>query len=41
MVGLSYAMRSISVGTAYLIWVGIGAAITVSYLRGTHEQKVA
>ncbi|MCH4852498.1 QacE family quaternary ammonium compound efflux SMR transporter [Bifidobacterium pseudolongum] len=41
MAGLSYAMRSISVGTAYLIWVGIGAAITVSYLRGTHEQKVA
>ena len=41
MAGLSYAMRSISVGTAYLMWVGIGAAITVSYLRGTHEQNVA
>ncbi|GAA3879748.1 multidrug efflux SMR transporter [Leifsonia kafniensis] len=29
--GLAYAMRDISVGTAYAVWVGIGAALTVLY----------
>ncbi|HEX7834426.1 MAG TPA: multidrug efflux SMR transporter [Pseudolysinimonas sp.] len=29
--GLAYAMREISTGTAYAIWVGIGAALTVLY----------
>jgi quaternary ammonium compound-resistance protein SugE len=28
MVGLSYALRSLPVGTAYAVWVGIGAAGT-------------
>lgn len=27
--GLAYAMREISTGTAYAVWVGIGAALTV------------
>jgi len=31
MAGLAYAMRTIPVGTAYAIWVGIGAAVTVAY----------
>ena len=31
MAGLSWAMRSIPVGTAYAVWVGIGAALTVLY----------
>ncbi|MBH0130804.1 multidrug efflux SMR transporter [Salinibacterium sp. NK8237] len=31
MVGLGYAMREIPIGTAYAIWVGIGAALTVTY----------
>ncbi|KQO05035.1 ligand-binding protein SH3 [Agreia sp. Leaf244] len=31
MVGLAFAMRDIPVGTAYAVWVGIGAALTVSY----------
>lgn len=31
MVGLGYAMRSIPIGTAYAIWVGIGAALTAGY----------
>lgn len=26
--GLAYAMRSIPVGTAYAVWVGIGASLT-------------
>ncbi|MCI6773941.1 MAG: SMR family transporter [Bifidobacterium pseudolongum] len=41
MAGLSYAMRSISVGTAYLIWVGIGAAITVVYGMVVGEESVS
>ncbi|GER22953.1 QacE family quaternary ammonium compound efflux SMR transporter [Zafaria cholistanensis] len=31
MAGLAYAMRSISTGTAYAVWVGIGASLTVAY----------
>jgi quaternary ammonium compound-resistance protein SugE len=27
--GLAFAMREISTGTAYAVWVGIGAALTV------------
>ncbi|MEK6309513.1 MAG: multidrug efflux SMR transporter [Curtobacterium sp.] len=29
MVGLAYAMTAIPVGTAYAVWVGIGASLTV------------
>ena len=29
MVGLAYAMRELPVGTAYAVWVGIGASLTV------------
>lgn len=29
--GLAFAMREISTGTAYAVWVGIGAALTVLY----------
>ncbi len=31
MAGLAFAMREISVGTAYAVWVGVGAALTVLY----------
>ena len=31
MAGLAVAMRSIPIGTAYAVWVGIGAALTVLY----------
>ena len=31
MVGLAYAMRDIPTGTAYAVWTGIGAALTVIY----------
>ena len=31
MAGLAFAMRDISTGTAYAVWVGIGAALTVLY----------
>lgn len=39
--GLSYAMRTISTGTAYSIWVGIGAAITVIYGMITGSESVS
>ena len=31
MAGLAWAMRDIPTGTAYAVWVGIGAALTVGY----------
>ena len=31
MAGLSWAMRRIPIGTAYAVWVGVGAALTVAY----------
>ena len=31
MIGLGFAMRAIPVGTAYAVWVGIGATLTVVY----------
>jgi len=31
MAGLAFAMREIPTGTAYAIWVGIGASLTVLY----------
>lgn len=29
--GLAYAMRELPTGTAYAVWVGIGASLTVAY----------
>lgn len=31
MSGLAYAMKDIPTGTAYAVWVGIGASLTVIY----------
>ena len=31
MAGLAYAMRGIPIGTAYAIWTGLGAALTVAW----------
>lgn len=31
MAGLAWAMRDIPTGTAYAVWVGIGATLTVAY----------
>lgn len=36
--GLAWAMRDISTGTAYAVWVGIGAALTVGYAMVTGEE---
>lgn len=31
MLGLAWAMKEIPTGTAYAVWVGIGASLTVAY----------
>ncbi|GAA6488916.1 DMT family transporter [Gordonibacter urolithinfaciens] len=43
MAGLSYAVKSLPTGTAYAVWVGIGASLTVIYgmLSGTEPVSVA
>ena len=41
MVGLAYAMRDLPVGTAYAVWVGIGAVLTVVYAMATGEEPVS
>lgn len=43
MTGLGIAMRSLPVGTAYAVWVGIGAALTVGYamITGAEPASVA
>ena len=43
MAGLSYAVKSLPTGTAYAVWVGIGASLTVVYgmLSGTEPVSVA
>lgn len=35
MIGLGWAIRTIPLGTAYAIWVGVGAALTVSWAMAT------
>jgi quaternary ammonium compound-resistance protein SugE len=39
--GLAYAMRSLPVGTAYAVWVGIGATLTVAYAMITGDESVS
>ncbi|NHA70273.1 DMT family transporter [Phycicoccus flavus] len=41
MAGLAHAMRSLPVGTAYAVWVGIGAALTVGYAMATGAETVS
>ena len=41
MLGLGYAMRSLPVGTAYAVWVGIGATITVVVGMVTGTEPVS
>ncbi|PNI09243.1 ligand-binding protein SH3 [Arthrobacter sp. AFG7.2] len=35
MLGLGWAIRTIPLGTAYAVWVGIGAALTVAWAMAT------
>ena len=40
--GLAYAMKELPIGTAYAVWVGIGATLTVLYaiLTGTETVSI-
>jgi len=41
MAGLAMAMREIPTGTAYAVWVGIGASLTVVYAMATGDEAVS
>jgi len=41
MAGLAYALREISTGTGYAVWVGVGASLTVIYGMATGEETVS
>ncbi|MBM9466637.1 DMT family transporter [Nakamurella leprariae] len=41
MAGLAWAMRDLPVGTAYAVWVGIGAVLTVVYAMVTGAEPVS
>jgi quaternary ammonium compound-resistance protein SugE len=39
--GLAFAMRTVPIGTAYAVWVGIGAALTVAFGMVSGEEAVS
>ena len=41
MAGLAYAMRDLPTGTAYAVWVGIGAVGTVTYAMATGAEAAS
>lgn len=38
MLGLAWAMKQIPIGTAYAVWVGVGAALTVAFATLTGAE---
>ncbi|MDN5754854.1 MAG: DMT family transporter [Arthrobacter sp.] len=41
MSGLAYAMKDIPTGTAYAVWVGIGASLTVIYGMAIDGESIS
>ncbi|MFY0409002.1 DMT family transporter [Solicola sp. PLA-1-18] len=41
MAGLAYAMRDLPTGTAYAVWVGIGAGLTVTWAMATGTEPAS
>lgn len=41
MFGLGWAVKHIPIGTAYAVWTGIGAALTVAYAMATGAESVS
>jgi quaternary ammonium compound-resistance protein SugE len=41
MTGLAVAMRGLPIGTAYAVWVGIGAALTAGYAMWAGQEPVS
>lgn len=40
-VGLGWAMKSIPTGTAYAVWTGIGAVLTVAWAAATGAEPLS
>lgn len=40
MIGLAFAMREIPTGTAYAVWTGVGAALTVLWAFASRQERV-
>lgn len=40
LIGLAQAMRSIPIGTAYAVWTGVGAVLTVLYAVATGSEPL-
>ncbi|WP_392508185.1 DMT family transporter [Naumannella halotolerans] len=41
MIGLGQAVRTIPIGTGYAVWVGVGAALTVTWAMLTGAEAVS
>ena len=41
MAGLAYATRTLPIGTAYAVWVGVGAVLTIAYAMMTGVESVS
>ena len=41
MLGLGWAAKFIPIGTAYAVWTGIGAALTVTYAMATGVESIS
>ncbi|WP_100446385.1 DMT family transporter [Glycomyces xiaoerkulensis] len=41
LIGLGRAAAAIPIGTAYAVWVGVGAALTVAYAMATGDEGVS
>ncbi|WP_040158280.1 DMT family transporter [Nigerium massiliense] len=41
MLGLGWAAKHIPIGTAYAVWTGVGAALTVTYAMATGEEPIS
>lgn len=41
MLGLAYATKTLPIGTAYAVWVGIGAVLTVVYAMLTGAEAAS
>jgi len=41
MLGLGFAMQTLPVGTAYAVWVGIGAALTLIWSFITKQERAS
>lgn len=41
MTGLGYATKHIPIGTAYAVWTGVGAALTVVYAMATGAESIS